>query len=245
MICKITKKAYLKMKYYIEGCEDEISGFGKVTKTLNEDNEEEFKITDIEIMKQTVSGVSAIIDEETIAKFLYEKTKRNQSTAPYRVWWHSHATMNSFFSTTDDSTIDKSTEFPYLISIVSNHKHEIKARIDIFQPIRLTQEINIIIEEDDDETLREKCEKEIKRKVKTNSSSIATPHYNNYQGHYPKHYPDKNDLDYPYYNDEYSPMKGFEPKKIEKEEKEITDEEEYYNDFFHGDVGQRKKKSFF
>lgn len=166
MKCIITKKAYLKMKYFVEECNDEISGFGKVKQYKDEDLEDIFKIYDIEILKQTVTGASAIIDEETIAKFLYQKTKRNIKTSVYRVWWHSHATMGSFFSVTDDTTINQSTEFPYLISIVSNHKHEIKARIDIFSPIRISQIIELIVEEDDDEELRKKCIKDIEKKVK-------------------------------------------------------------------------------
>ena len=161
----IQKKAYLKMKYFIDGCEDEISGWGKVKKS-KEENEDVFTIYDVEILKQTVTGASAVMSEETMAKFLYEKTKKNQSTEDYRVWWHSHATLESFFSVTDDTTIEQSIEFPYLISIVSNHKHNMKARIDIFQPVRMTQAIDIEIEDLEDEELKEWCAKEITRKVK-------------------------------------------------------------------------------
>lgn len=188
---KITSKAYNKIRYYVEGCPNEISGFGKVRVARNdvpveyEDVELGFgkpiktyeeigketvlEIYDVEILKQRVSAADAEIDEEELARFLTAKIKAGENPEEYRLWWHSHAAMKSFFSITDENTIEGSTEFPWLLSLVTNHAGEIKCRLDFWQPLRVTiEDIDVEICASEDPVLRTKCKAEIKRKV-TNS----------------------------------------------------------------------------
>lgn len=161
----IQKKAYRKFRYFIDLCEDEISGFGKVVKI-----DQKLVITDFQIFKQVVSGAHSDMDDEALALFSFEKTKAGESLAEWRVWWHSHARMEAFFSTTDTGTIDGSKEFPWLISIVGNHAGDIKARIDVFDPIRCYEDLEVEVIEDEDPELKELCLKEIKEKVSRNRS---------------------------------------------------------------------------
>jgi hypothetical protein len=189
----ITTTAWLKLKYYISECEREISGFGKVrfieeSEILEDKEEKEYnslgyqvynknsffeekrsvlQIYDIEILPQTVSEAHATIDQSTLAQFLTEKIRKNEKVEDYRVWWHSHATMEAFFSATDTNTIAGSTEFPYLVSIVGNHANSFQTRLDIFKPFRMTfEDITLKVEHDDNEELRAQCKKEIAKKVK-------------------------------------------------------------------------------
>lgn len=161
MKIKIKRKAYLKLKYFIQECDSEISGFGKIRKRRGE-----FEVYDIEVLAQTVSGVHATIKPEDLVKFMTEKMQGGQSTEDYKVWWHSHVNMQVFFSTTDVQTIDESTEFPYLVSIVGNKKEEYKARVDVYEPLRMTEEVELEIEGLEDNKLKEECAEEVKEKVK-------------------------------------------------------------------------------
>ena len=157
---KISENAYQKLKYFTKECDTEISGLGKVI-----EREDDFLIYDIEIFKQTVSGASSDLDEEELVKFLSEKLAKNESVKDYKVWWHSHVYMGAFFSSIDDTTIDLSTEFPYLISIVINKHEEMQVRFDLYKPIRLSLYSSVEIELDNNEEIKESCKQEIKEKV--------------------------------------------------------------------------------
>lgn len=156
----VQSKAYKKFRYFIDLCETEISGLGKVEKIGNR-----LVVTDFQIFKQVVSGAHSDIDDDALAAFLYEMTVAKEDLSKWRVWWHSHAAMAVFFSGTDTNTIDRSVEFPWLVSIVGNHDGDIKARIDVFEPIRCTEDLVVEIIEDEDPALKELCLKEIKEKV--------------------------------------------------------------------------------
>ncbi len=168
MIISITNEAFSKLKYFIAECPAEISGFGKVREIIDK-KDKEFLIHDVEILKQEVGDAHATIDEEAMAKFLFEKTKKGESTKEYRLWWHSHNDFSSFFSSIDTATIDDSTEFPYLISLVGNKEGKFEIRYDEYKPERITidrNEIKLIPEDPDGGKLRKYCIKEIKEKVK-------------------------------------------------------------------------------
>jgi hypothetical protein len=95
-------------------------------------------VTDVEIFEQETSGAHSTITIEALAKFQDEVVRAGGSMKDYTLWWHSHAHMSVFFSKTDTDTIDGSTEFPYLVSLVVNKKAEFKARLDVHYPTHLT-----------------------------------------------------------------------------------------------------------
>jgi len=157
----LTQKAYLKLKYYTQGCEEEISGIGQSEKI----DKETIRITDFFLFKQEVSGASTDLDKSEVAKFYQEQNKKGIDTSNYNVWWHSHCDMGTFWSSTDDSTID--TAFlvdSYIVAIESNHKLDFKARVDVFNPFRFTIEASVEIEMED-KKLKKNIDKEIKDKV--------------------------------------------------------------------------------
>lgn len=160
----LKSKALEKLRYYVEECPAEISGFGKI-RDVSKGGIKMFECYDIEILPQTVSGADANITMEDIAKFLTEKIRAKQNPAEYRLWWHSHATMAAFFSNTDDTTINQSSEFPYLLSLVTNKAGDYEARLDIHRPLRMTAEVDVFLESFGNERLREQIRKEIDEKV--------------------------------------------------------------------------------
>lgn len=186
MDIKITNEAYLKLMYFIQECPTEVSGLGKVRQIDQETIVEEesyfskksrmikttekmFEIYDLEVLPQKSSEAHSTIDEETLAEFLFDKTKKGEKVSDYKVWWHSHADMEAFFSGTDTGTIDGSTEFPYLISIVGNKNGDVKVRFDMHKPFRFTideENCRLKVGVFEDPKLREQCKKEIQKHVK-------------------------------------------------------------------------------
>lgn len=127
-----------KIRQYTKLCPNEISGLGQVDIIDGEP-----VVTDVGIFKQVVSSAHSTINPEHLAEFQDEIIKAGGSMKKYVLWWHSHAHMSVFFSGTDTGTIDSSTEFPYLVSLVVNKKGDAKARLDIYKPVRMMCELDV------------------------------------------------------------------------------------------------------
>lgn len=156
----LTSDVWERMKAYVDLCNEEISGLGKV-----ERDGDNFRIVDIALFEQTVSAAHSDITAEALAKFQVELIRKNESLEDWNFWWHSHAKMGVFFSGTDTGTIDSSTEFKYLVSLVTNHKHEFTARVDIYEPVRMYKMLDVEIEEQENQAVLDACQKEIDEKV--------------------------------------------------------------------------------
>jgi proteasome lid subunit RPN8/RPN11 len=162
MKVKMLGTAYDKMRAYIDLCEYEISGMGKVS--LEGD---EFTVHDVIILAQEVNGASSDIDTDALARMQVELIQAGENPAEWSLWWHSHAKMSVFWSGKDMNTINASTEFPYLLSIVANHAEDILARIDVFSPVRLSADnLDVEIVRETDSALEDACRADIAAKVR-------------------------------------------------------------------------------
>lgn len=169
----LTAHAHRKLKYFVNLCPQEISGFGKLEIQVIE-GVKYFMMTDLEIFKQVCTSAHSTIDDDAMGKFLYDMTVKGEDLSKWKIWWHSHAKMKAFFSGTDTGTIDQSTEFPYLISLVSNHEGELVSRLDVFDPIRHHVDLQVEVLQDEDDELKALCQKEIDEKV---TLEVPRPNY--------------------------------------------------------------------
>ena len=159
----IEKDAWQKIAAYVDNCPYEISGLGRVEITPQED----FRVTDVAIFRQKVSAAHSDIDPAALAAFQADRVKAGESMKEWILWWHSHAHMGVFFSKTDTDTMDAS-EFPYMLSLVTNKKHETLARFDVYKPIHLICEnIPVEILSDAINPYTDICKGEIAAKVET------------------------------------------------------------------------------
>jgi hypothetical protein len=128
MKCFIEPLAALKMKYYVESVDAEISGVGK-THIIGED----IYVEDVIIFKQKCTGAHTDLDIEDEMKVMYERDQRGESSKNWNLWWHSHASMGVFWSGTDTKNIDdQASNGSFLLSIVTNKKGDFKTRFDTF-----------------------------------------------------------------------------------------------------------------
>jgi len=65
------------------------------------------------------------------------------------LWWHSHKTMSTFFSNTDDKTIE-GWPGDYLVALVINRKGELKAQVMTRTPVQTVVDIDVVINYFDD-----------------------------------------------------------------------------------------------
>lgn len=131
-----------KLHSYVRSVTTEIAGMGKAK--ISDDGT--IMLLDVAIYEQEVTGGTADLRSEALAKFQTDLIRAGESPKDWIVWWHSHADMQAFFSSTDTTTIDGSDEFQILVSLVVNRRRERKARLDLYHPFRFTKDnLEIIV----------------------------------------------------------------------------------------------------
>lgn len=134
-----------KLNAYVQGVDAEVAGMGKVE--VRDDGN--LWVLDVAIYDQEVTAGTADLSTEALASFLNELVKKGENPRQWYLWWHSHHTMAAFFSGTDTGTIESSTEFDHVLSLVVNRRRERRARFDTHRinglPIRMSLE-NLTIE---------------------------------------------------------------------------------------------------
>ena len=128
----IAAQAFERLKLYIDLCPFEVGGLG--TLELHEGN---FFVTSISLIRQRASDADTELDPEAVADHLLHILQQTGDLSAVRLWWHSHAEAQIFWSQTDEVTI-QSLRIDPLLSIVGNKRHEFRCRLDLFSPDRIT-----------------------------------------------------------------------------------------------------------
>ena len=163
---------YLKMMTYVKMVNSEINGLGLVEKT----GDATFKITEIYLLDQKVTGAYCDIDGLSFTKLMEKLIEEGKNPSMIRFWWHSHNTMGTFWSTTDEETGKKFAGSEYFISLVACHNGDMRARINIYQPVAIEiDNIKILIENPlPDENIISECKTDIEKCVKKEETPILS-----------------------------------------------------------------------
>lgn len=131
--CQISNIAYQKLRAYVSGVGAEISGIGK-TSFVKSEGDDIIVIDDVVIFKQKVTGSNTVLEDSAQSEFMNELMIKGEDLSSWNLWWHSHHTMNVFWSSTDTGTMEQHAgSMPYLVSLVTNLKDEFKVRLDVFE----------------------------------------------------------------------------------------------------------------
>jgi len=157
-------RVYHKLFTYVSLVTEEISGLGKIERVGNT-----LIITDVFLFKQRNSAASTILDNDDLANAQYEIIQRGEDPSNLKLWWHSHNTMGTTWSGTDDRCCAEFDNGEYLLSLVVNQDRDMRCRIDIYQPFKLTidgisVQVQDILKQEED-SLIDECQKEILEKV--------------------------------------------------------------------------------
>lgn len=82
-----------------------------------------------EILKQECTAATTDLDKEALSEYFTKQTEKHIELIPDKLihcWWHSHHTMDAFWSGTDDNTINGFAEKGSIFAIVVNNKSEYK-----------------------------------------------------------------------------------------------------------------------
>lgn len=167
----IPKAIEEKIHAYVMSVESEIAGMGQVH--VNEAGD--IVVDDVMIYQQEVTGGTADLSPQAIARWQSALVKAGGSPKNWRLWWHSHANMAAFFSKRDTDTIDGSTEADWMCSLVVNKRRERQARLDTYRPFRMYMDnLDIEVEGASVYEVPEAIKAEVREKVKSPPVKTAT-----------------------------------------------------------------------
>ena len=157
---KIALPVLERVRHYVDIAPGEVSALGVVERVG-----EDLVVTDLFLPKQSCSGASTEMDPADVAKLLVDLETQGIDPKTLRLWLHSHADMNTFWSQTDAETIAGLCNDGFLLSVVTNKKGAMLARVDVFEPIPFTIDKVPVEPLLPDFGLRDQCKVEIEAKV--------------------------------------------------------------------------------
>jgi hypothetical protein len=121
---------YAKIMHWIDKAKDmEVSGWGKVVIEGTT-----MRVVDAFLVKQRNSMAETDIDAADLAKVMYQ-TKDQPGTMNF--WWHSHHSMNAYFSATDYANIKSHGQNGWLLSTVFNNREESQTSLYVAKPVQI------------------------------------------------------------------------------------------------------------
>lgn len=116
----IGRDAYDKIRYYVDRTDFEISGLGVVENIKGVPT-----VTDVILLKQENSHTETELDPVALNKADYDFMMSGKEGA-LKFWWHSHNSMDVYWSKTDYEAIDQLTGNGEFFHGVFNHKGEFR-----------------------------------------------------------------------------------------------------------------------
>ncbi len=123
-----------RLETYIGECDIEISGVGEVEVVGGD-----IRVVDIFCLPQQCHGALTEIDSVALGRFVEQWVDEGKDLGRLRLWWHSHVWGRTYWSEHQDVPhIEEYHRNQWWLSIVGNKSGSLRARLDIFQPIRAT-----------------------------------------------------------------------------------------------------------
>jgi len=110
-----------------------------------EDKDGDWELKDPVILKQQISASNCVLDKDDLALY-YTKVGTKLKKKNFRfVWWHSHHTMDAFWSGTDLNAIKEYSDGDFSFALVINLKEEYKLRVSVWKPIEVHEDVELML----------------------------------------------------------------------------------------------------
>ena len=130
-------------------------------------------MTDLFLPKQVCSPGGTELDQESVATLIMEIDRAGADAGKLRLWFHSHGSMDVFWSQTDETCISNLANGDYVLSLVTNKRGSTLARLDIFKPVRLTVDHVPVSVRSTGDSLRNRCREEVLQQVENIPAPFA------------------------------------------------------------------------
>ena len=141
----IAERDWNKIQNYAQAAyDDSKSEIGGMLIAI-EDKDGDWELKDPVILKQQISGGNCILDKDDLAVY-YTKVGSKLKKKNFRfVWWHSHHTMDAFWSGTDLTAIKEYSDGDFSFALVVNLKEEYKFRVSVWKPLEVHEDVELTI----------------------------------------------------------------------------------------------------
>lgn len=157
----ITTPALNKLKTYYKYAEKEISGLGSCFVDTNSN----LIVEDVILFEQESSSSETELNADILAKWDYLIRKEDGDPTAFRLWWHKHPITG--WSSVDEKNIEGMNNGEWLLSIVKQSNGQLLARLDLYEPFRVTMDGLTVLElREEDEALDAQIKAEVAEKVK-------------------------------------------------------------------------------
>ena len=163
----VSEKNWNKILGYAEEAyETEKSEIGGMS-VMVKDKDGDWELQNPVILQQEISAGNTILDKDALAVY-YTKQAKKMGKKEFRFcWWHSHHTMDAFWSGTDLIAIDEYSDGDFSFALVINLKQEYKFRVSVWNPVTAHQDVEL-------EIMRSaKCNKHMRKEVENLCSKRA------------------------------------------------------------------------
>jgi hypothetical protein len=162
---KVPWEHYQRLQAYTNEVDTEIGGLCRID--LEKDV---FTVAEVFLLEQTASKGECELSSKGIDTLYRELLNEDKDVDNLYGWWHSHGTMDAFFSKTDTDTMD---EWPgdWIVAICINKNRKVVGRLQVQKPVTLYLDLEVEIEQPTLDNIEE-IKKEIKEKVTEETVSI-------------------------------------------------------------------------
>ena len=150
---------------------------------LRKDEEDDWEMKDPIILKQEVSSGSCEIDKEESANYFVDAFDRYGEDVRF-VWWHTHANMGAFWSSTDTQNMEDQCSNGWAASLVINIRGEYKFRVNFYEPIETYSDTEITIVNHKTAKIPKNIVNEVKAKCSKPTYTYKSVWKNNSYGNY-------------------------------------------------------------
>lgn len=158
----IDRKAHQQIMWYVNKCDKEISGLGRIIRT-----KDGLHVNKIYLLEQECTAVETELDGTAVAKLLYE-SRLDEGSMMF--WWHSHVNMACNWSGTDYECMKQLGGNGMILSTVFNKKGESRTALyvkgDDLRPDMYQDDLKFNVASPFDKEEVDFLEKEYKDKVK-------------------------------------------------------------------------------
>jgi hypothetical protein len=120
-------EVWRKLYLFTTQCPVEISGLGMV-----EPDGDDFRLVDLFLVKQDVTDIQTRLDQEEVSLLVSRLVDEGRDPSALKLWWHSHAREEVFWSGEDEETIEHFAN-DWMISLETNHKMRTLCRLDHYE----------------------------------------------------------------------------------------------------------------
>ena len=153
--------AWDKLMGFVLACPIEVNGFGYVRQYGYD-----LWVDDTFILPQIASAGHAETDSEAVGAHMSAMLANDQDPSSMKLQWHSHVNMPAYFSGTDLDTIEACSA-KWRVSLVINKAGEYSARLDIYEPFRITTPMQVYVPRTIPADIAAQCQEGIKQNVRT------------------------------------------------------------------------------